>query len=147
MSFGELVAQRRRDLGLSQRQLADRICAESGRPTVTRTEVSRYEREVRLPTRASLLPLAAALELPPAVLAHAAQNFRDRRQQRMLAGRTGLQPQTFVFASVEALSAGVQPLGLGHEPIARRPLVVPGLAAIVVSADRPMLLMFVDGTG
>ena len=34
-SFGELVARRRWELGLSQRDLADSLCAASGNPTVT----------------------------------------------------------------------------------------------------------------
>ncbi len=45
--LGRLIAQRRRDLGMSQRELAERLCAETGRPTVTRHELSRYERGIR----------------------------------------------------------------------------------------------------
>jgi transcriptional regulator with XRE-family HTH domain len=62
--LGRLIAQRRRDLGMSQRQLAERLCAETGRPTITRHELSRYERGIRLPNPTSLVMLAAVLDLP-----------------------------------------------------------------------------------
>jgi hypothetical protein len=123
--------------------LADRICADSGRPTVTRTEVSRYEREVRLPTQASLMSLAAALELPPALLAWAAEELRDRRQRHVLNGRPGLRPKALVFASVEALSSRVQQIGDEYERVALRPVVEPGIA-IVVSAGRAVLFVVAD---
>jgi transcriptional regulator with XRE-family HTH domain len=71
LSFGHLVASRRSELGLSQRELADRVCAESGRATMTRHELSRYERGVRLPGDVTLNALAQALEMPTAVLKNA----------------------------------------------------------------------------
>jgi transcriptional regulator with XRE-family HTH domain len=63
-SFGEWIARRRRQLGLSQRDLADRMCAASGRSTVTRHELSRYERGIRRPRRQALEMLAACLDVP-----------------------------------------------------------------------------------
>jgi len=63
-SFGQLIARRRRQLGLSQRDLADLLCAASGRPTVTRHELSRYERGIRLPRRRALEALASCLDVP-----------------------------------------------------------------------------------
>jgi len=47
--LGHLIAARRRQLGLSQRDVADRLCDTSGPPTVTRHEISRYERGLRHP--------------------------------------------------------------------------------------------------
>ncbi|GAA0731485.1 helix-turn-helix transcriptional regulator [Dactylosporangium roseum] len=63
-SFAHLIARRRRQLGLSQRDLADRVCAALGRTTVTRHELSRYERDVRRPRRSALEALAASLDVP-----------------------------------------------------------------------------------
>ena len=77
--FGGLIARRRRQLGLTQRDLANDLCAESGRPTFTRHEISRYERGVRLPTAPLLVVLAASLDLPVAMLRQAAAADRERR--------------------------------------------------------------------
>lgn len=78
--LGELVATQRRALGHSQRGLADQVCALSGRPTVTRHEISRYEQEKRLPTSKSLIPLAAALQLPAHTLQQAVALTAWRRR-------------------------------------------------------------------
>ena len=78
--FGELIAHRRRQLGLTQCGLADHLCAKTGRPTFTRHEISRYERGVRLPAALLLAVLADILELPLAVLRQAAAADRERRR-------------------------------------------------------------------
>jgi transcriptional regulator with XRE-family HTH domain len=69
ITLGALVADRRRALGLSRRDLADRICLVSGRTTITRHELSRYERGLRLPGGAMVAVLAESLGVPVAVLA------------------------------------------------------------------------------
>ena len=76
--FGQLVARRRRYLGLTQDDLAADLCARSGRPTFTRHEISRYERGGRLPAAALLVILADLLDLPVAILRRAAAD-RERR--------------------------------------------------------------------
>ena len=78
-SFGQLIARRRRQLGLTQGDLAEHLCTGSGRPTFTRHEISRYERGVRLPTALLLTVIADSLELPVAVLRKAAAADRERR--------------------------------------------------------------------
>ncbi|GAA3284070.1 helix-turn-helix transcriptional regulator [Dactylosporangium vinaceum] len=78
-TLGALVADRRRALGLSQRELADRICQVSGRTTITRHELSRYERGVRLPGGAMVDVLAESLGVPAAVLAAAVTATLERR--------------------------------------------------------------------
>ncbi|GII24636.1 helix-turn-helix domain-containing protein [Planosporangium mesophilum] len=108
LSFGELVTRRRLDLGLSQSELADRICAEAGRPTLTRHEVSRYEREVRLPTQTSLVAYAAALNLPPVVLARATQNTRARRHPRAPGSTVTHQRTAPVLPSAESHPGGIE---------------------------------------
>ena len=62
--FGGLIADRRRELGLTQGELADDLCARSGRPTFTRHEISRYERGVRVPAAPLVAVLADLLDLP-----------------------------------------------------------------------------------
>ncbi|GAA2646935.1 hypothetical protein GCM10010399_95140 [Dactylosporangium fulvum] len=83
--FGALVANRRRTLGLSQRDLAERACSVSGRATITRHELSRYERGVRLPGGPMMAVLAEVLDVPVAVLAGAVTAAQERRRRH---GRT-----------------------------------------------------------
>lgn len=72
-----LLKQLREQAGMSQSDLAARLCAITGTATVTRTEVSRWERGRRRP-EAWLAALAAALGVERAVLEGAAE--RDRRR-------------------------------------------------------------------
>lgn len=60
-AFGQRLAERRRELGLSQDQLADRMGVE-------RRTVQRYERAVTDPRYADLLIIARALGIHPADL-------------------------------------------------------------------------------
>jgi transcriptional regulator with XRE-family HTH domain len=63
-TFGEVIRQRRRELGLTQEELAERI-GES----VRQSDISRMERDyVVLPRRERLEALAAALEVTPGYL-------------------------------------------------------------------------------
>jgi transcriptional regulator with XRE-family HTH domain len=78
-SFGALLARVRMEQGISQLRLAERLCAASGQATVTRHEVSRWEREERIPTGYWLSWLAAVLELPLAELERAAGAARRAR--------------------------------------------------------------------
>lgn len=54
--FGEVISQLRRNLGLSQEDLADRA-------GVHRTYISQLERGLKSPTLAVLMKLAAALDV------------------------------------------------------------------------------------
>jgi transcriptional regulator with XRE-family HTH domain len=49
--FGLYLARTRRAAGLSQSDAATALCRDAGRPTVTRNEVSRWERGIRFPGR------------------------------------------------------------------------------------------------
>jgi transcriptional regulator with XRE-family HTH domain len=82
ITLGALVADRRRALGLSQRDLADRICLVSGRTTITRHEPSRYERGLRLSGGAMVAAQAESLGVPVAVLAGAVTAAQERGQRR-----------------------------------------------------------------
>lgn len=64
LSFGEELARLRRRRGLSQQRLAEQLCAAAGVTTVSRNEVSRWERGERLPARAWLGWLSQVLGAP-----------------------------------------------------------------------------------
>ena len=74
-AFGAHLARLRRDAGKSQRQLAAELCALSGVGSVTRNEVSRWERGGRVP-EAWLRFLARALNVPVPELERAAAYAR-----------------------------------------------------------------------
>ncbi|WP_119728055.1 helix-turn-helix domain-containing protein [Thermomonospora amylolytica] len=61
--FGAYLARLRREAGKSQRQLAEALCRISGTASVTRNDVSRWERGIRVPD-AWLPALATALSVP-----------------------------------------------------------------------------------
>ncbi|WP_160573808.1 helix-turn-helix domain-containing protein [Actinomadura physcomitrii] len=79
-----LLKQLREQAGMSQSDLAARLCAITGTATVTRAEVSRWERGRRRP-EAWLAALATALVVDRAVLEAPAE--RDRRRAYPGAGR------------------------------------------------------------
>ncbi|MEV4412540.1 helix-turn-helix transcriptional regulator [Catellatospora sp. NPDC049609] len=79
--LGRLIAQRRRQLGKSQERLAEQMCLRSGRATITKNEVSRYERGERVPSADSLRLLADVLGLPLEGLERAAAVSRGRRHR------------------------------------------------------------------
>ncbi|MDG4788813.1 helix-turn-helix transcriptional regulator [Micromonospora sp. WMMD1102] len=63
-SLGALLAELRLTRGWSQLRVAEQLCAASGVPTVSRHEVSRWERQQRVPGEFWLGWLAAVLEVP-----------------------------------------------------------------------------------
>jgi transcriptional regulator with XRE-family HTH domain len=80
-TLGALLARVRGEQGISQLRLAERLCAASGQPTVTRHEVSRWEREDRVPTGYWLGWLGAVLDVPLAELERAAGAARAIRRR------------------------------------------------------------------
>ena len=78
-SPGMMIMAARRRHGLSQRELAGRLCASTGMATVSRHEVSRWERGTRLPSAYWLGPLAVLLEIDPADLDRAVVQARRNR--------------------------------------------------------------------
>jgi len=79
-TIGALVARVRQEQGVTQLRLAERLCASSGQATVTRHEVSRWEREERIPSGYWLAWLAVALDVPLAELERAAGAARRSRR-------------------------------------------------------------------
>ena len=78
-SLGPVLTRVRLARGWSQLRVAALLCAASGTVTVTRNEVSRWEREERVPSRFWLGWLALVLEVPIEELALAAARTRRRR--------------------------------------------------------------------
>ena len=79
-TLGGLVARVRAEQGISQLRLAERLCASAGVSTVTRSEVSRWERGERIPSGYWLSWLAAALDIPLEQLERAAGASRRTRR-------------------------------------------------------------------
>lgn len=77
-ALGALLADARQQRGLSQARLATRLCASAGVATVTRHEISRWERGDRVPSGFWLAWLAETLDVPFTRLEHAAAQRRAR---------------------------------------------------------------------
>ncbi|TDB75083.1 transcriptional regulator [Micromonospora sp. KC723] len=75
--LGPLITQLRLARGWSQQQLAAALCAAAGTPTLTRHEVSRWERATRTPGDHWRRHLAAVLDAPAGLLVDA--TVRGRR--------------------------------------------------------------------
>jgi len=78
-SLGALLTQVRINQGRTQLRLAELLCAASGLPTVTRHEISRWEREQRVPSAYWLRWLAVVLDVPLDELERAAAVTRAGR--------------------------------------------------------------------
>jgi transcriptional regulator with XRE-family HTH domain len=69
--FGGLLSELRGRRGFTQKAMAERLCEVSGQVTVSRHELSRWEREVRIPSDFWLGWLSEVLEEPVSVLEEA----------------------------------------------------------------------------
>jgi transcriptional regulator with XRE-family HTH domain len=87
-TIGALIARVRTENGITQLRLAARLCASAGLATVTRHEISRWEREERIPSGHWLAWLALCLDVPLEQLERAAAVARFRRRHH----RAGAQP-------------------------------------------------------
>ena len=80
--FGSRLAHLRMARGWSQLGLAEQLCAASGLPTITRHEISRWERQQRIPGDFWLAWLAAVLDAPLHELTAAAAASRRATARR-----------------------------------------------------------------
>jgi transcriptional regulator with XRE-family HTH domain len=104
-SLGPLLAQLRAERGLSQLRLAERLCAAAAVPTVSRHEVSRWEREERVPGPFWLGWLAAVLEVPARRLV-AARLVTVRRGRARAAARAAPPAGTSRVARARPAASG-----------------------------------------
>lgn len=96
-SLGSLLARLRAEQGISQLRLAERLCAAAGQPTITRHEISRWEREERIPTDHWLRWLAEVLAVPLAELERASWLARRSRRGSDVAAFAWLMIQPGVY--------------------------------------------------
>lgn len=78
-SISELIKWARERRELSQRELAEALVEASGRDTITRSDISRWERGKRIPTSHWLRWLSCVLDVPQANLRYAANVARRQR--------------------------------------------------------------------
>ncbi|MFC8246939.1 helix-turn-helix transcriptional regulator [Streptomyces chartreusis] len=79
--FAELLLRLREDAGRTQEQQAEAINAVSGRDTMTRREISRYEKFENVPTNHTLAHIAVACGVPFDELPREAKAARARRRR------------------------------------------------------------------
>ncbi|AHH96955.1 hypothetical protein GCM10010174_73860 [Kutzneria viridogrisea] len=77
--ISELIKSSREENNLSQRRLAEALAAASGQDTITRSDVSRWERGKRIPTRHWLNWISQVLDVPLSRLEYAANWSRRYR--------------------------------------------------------------------
>ncbi|WP_216592984.1 helix-turn-helix domain-containing protein [Verrucosispora sioxanthis] len=87
--LGPLVARSRRARGWSQSRLAAELCAAAGVCTLSRHEISRWERGVRVPGRFWRGWLVRILAVPARHGAAPDRPGRDQRRTRRAGGRVG----------------------------------------------------------
>ncbi|WP_024756090.1 helix-turn-helix domain-containing protein [Streptomyces exfoliatus] len=80
--FALLLVRLRKAAGLTQDLQADAINRVSGRATMTRREISRYENGENVPTNYTIEHIAVVCGVPPAPLAKEAAAARARRRKR-----------------------------------------------------------------
>jgi transcriptional regulator with XRE-family HTH domain len=80
--IGPTLVRLRKAHGYSQMTLAQLLCLHSGHPTLTRHEISRWERQERMPSEFWLLSLAAVLTVPIDTLRQAIDLTRGPRTPR-----------------------------------------------------------------
>jgi transcriptional regulator with XRE-family HTH domain len=133
--IGALLTRARQERGWSQLRLAELLCAAAGTPTVTRHEISRWERAERIPSSHWLGWLAAVLEVPVTALEVAAgatralrppATGRDRAdaagRARAGAGRAGMTADaTPVAARASPVPSGATPAAIGTAIVATGP--------------------------
>lgn len=99
-TVGALLARVRGEQGVTQLRLAERLCASAGVNTVTRNEISRWEREERIPSGYWLSWLAVALEIPLEQLERGAAAARRRRRVRVSVPATWTEQVAGVYVRV-----------------------------------------------
>lgn len=102
--LGRLIRERRRQLGLSQADVAEAVGV-FDRPTVTRQEVARWERGKRIPRGRTRKALALALDLSVRLLDLAAAVERARRSVDSARGGTEFSTRPGLATQASAVQA------------------------------------------
>ncbi|MEV0445972.1 helix-turn-helix transcriptional regulator [Streptomyces spectabilis] len=116
--FAELLLRLRKKSGRTQEEQADAINAVSGRETMTRREINRYEHGENIPTNHTLGHIAVACGLPPEELQREAAAARARR--RKVGSREGedlddVKRRTLLGSAILSAASAAEPWGrLAH---------------------------------
>ncbi|MFD4554872.1 helix-turn-helix transcriptional regulator [Streptomyces sp. NPDC058469] len=112
--FAELLLRLRREAGRTQEQQADAINAASGRETVTRREITRYEKSENIPTNHTLAHIAVATGVPFDELLREAKAARARRRRgnvREEEDQDDVKRRTLLGSAAIGVSAAAEPWG------------------------------------
>ncbi|MFD3580989.1 helix-turn-helix transcriptional regulator [Streptomyces sp. NPDC058683] len=112
--FAELLLRLRKEAGRTQEQQADAINAVSGRDTVTRREISRYERFENVPTDHTLGQIAVACGVSFEDLRREAKAARARKRKgyaRDEEDQEDVKRRTLLGGAAIGVSAAAEPWG------------------------------------
>ncbi|SCL61964.1 helix-turn-helix domain-containing protein [Micromonospora eburnea] len=126
--LGPLLAELRSARGWSQQRVAAELCAASGVPTLTRHEVSRWERQRRLPGDFWTGWLATVLGVPGELLAEAAAHTRRLGVVPAVVDRAGSRSRVALLTLAYRWAADPSGASLGG-PLAARTPGAPGRSA------------------
>lgn len=130
--LGTRLRALRQAAGLTQDRVAELVCAATGRATLTRNEISRYERGVRVPSVPTLRVLAEVLGTDlrhlEALRAGAAAVLDDEQVDRL--SYVTAHPRSVDTPTVEALSAMLAANRVLEDEIGAAPVREPVRAAL-----------------
>ncbi|MFF7647289.1 helix-turn-helix domain-containing protein [Streptomyces canus] len=133
--FAELLRQLRRNADRSQDEQADAINAASGRATVTRREVSRYENGENVPTNHTLGHIAVACGVPLEPLLREAKAARARRRKKDDAEGEDLDDvkrRTLLGGAVVGAAAAAEPWGRLAYALSKGARIDPESASVLI---------------
>ncbi|MEV5880798.1 helix-turn-helix transcriptional regulator [Streptomyces sp. NPDC052101] len=112
--FADLLLRLRQDAGRTQEEQADAINAVSGRDTMTRREISRYENFENVPTNHTIGHIAAACGVPFEELQREAKAARARKRKGHASageGQDAVKRRTLLGGAAIGVSAAAEPWG------------------------------------
>lgn len=122
-TFGELLQRLRNQTGRTQEQQAEAVNAASGRDTMTRREISRYENNENIPSPNTCAHIAAACGLPPEHLQRAARQARKARHQPADQENDDMLRRTLLGGAIVGAVTAAEPWGrLAHALTRAKPL-------------------------
>ncbi|WP_327241747.1 helix-turn-helix domain-containing protein [Streptomyces sp. NBC_01320] len=133
--FAELLRQLRRNADRSQDEQADAINTASGRATVTRREVSRYENGENVPTNHTLGHIAVACGVPLEPLLREAKAARVRRRKKDDAEGEDLDDvkrRTLLGGAVVGAAAAAEPWGRLAYALSKGARIAPESASVLI---------------
>ncbi|MCM2388586.1 helix-turn-helix domain-containing protein [Streptomyces albipurpureus] len=117
-SFGHLLYRLRCEAGRTQEEQAEAVNAVTGRETLTRREISRYENNRNIPTNHTVAQIAVACGVPPKQLQREATAARARRHSgdhREDEEQDGMRRRNLIEGAIIGATAAAEPWGrLAH---------------------------------